>query len=193
MKPKSINRLFAINNVKTLGERIGMFFMILCLIFFILTLIIFGISFFFKNDWIVHEIIQLISGVCFTFVFCSIFITLIFMTRNWIWKLLGVFITIAFFYASTQLMVNVKMIYKDKVAYENKQFEKIVGIPKEVEYDNPESGPRVVYEIMFEDVTIQATHLWIRQDYFEKNMKGKRLEVFYLPNSHYAMEIHVAD
>lgn len=116
MKPKFINRLFTINNVKTLGERIGMFFMILCLIFFMLTLIIFGISFFFKNDWIVHEIIQLISGVCLTFVFCSIFITLIFMTRNWIWKLLGVFITIAFFYASTQLMVNVKMIYKDKIA-----------------------------------------------------------------------------
>ncbi|MBB2482733.1 hypothetical protein H5P36_21440 [Bacillus sp. APMAM] len=100
---------------------------------------------------------------------------------------------IAFFYAATTLMVDVKMIYNDKVAYENKQFEKIVGIPKEVEYDNPESGPNRVYEIMFEDVTVEAIHLWIRQDYFEKNMKGKRLEVLYLPNSHYAMNIRVVD
>jgi len=193
MKPKFIERLYKSNNVKTIGERIGTFFMIVCAIFFILTLIIYGISFFFKDDWIVHEIIQLISGICFTLVFCSAFITIIFMTRNWIWKLLGVLITIAFFYAATTLMVDVKMIYNDKVAYENKQFEKIVGIPKEVEYDNPESGPNRVYEIMFEDVTVEAIHLWIRQDYFEKNMKGKRLEVLYLPNSHYAMNIRVVD
>lgn len=193
MKSKSINRLFTKNKGKTLGERIGNYFMIICLLFFILTIIIFGISFFFKKNWIVHEIIQLISGVCFTFVFCSVFITLIFMTRNWIWKLLGIFITVVFFYAATQLMVDVKMIYKDKVAYENKQFERIVGIPKEVEYDNPESGPRMVYEITFEDVVVQTTHRWIRQDYFEKNMKGKRLEVFYLPNSRYAMDVLVAD
>lgn len=73
------------------------------------------------------------------------------------------------------------------------QFEKIVGIPNDMEYDNPESGPNRVYEIMFEDVAIEALQLWIRQDYFEKNMKGKRLEVYYLPYSHYAMDIHVVD
>ncbi|MGE8205992.1 hypothetical protein ACQKP0_15700 [Heyndrickxia sp. NPDC080065] len=195
MKPKFIDRLFISNNdnVKTLGERIGTYFMIVCAIFFILTVIIYAISFFFKNDWIVHEMIQLISGVCFTFVFCSAFITLIFMTHNWIWKLTGVLVTLAVFYTATTLMVDVRMIYKDKIAYENKQFEKIVGIPNDVEYDHPESGQKMVYKIMFEDVTVEALNLWIRQDYFEKNMKGKRLEVLYLPNSHYAIDIHVAD
>lgn len=83
------------------------------------------------------------------------------------------------------------LLYKDWMAYENKQFETKVGVPLKVEYDNPDSGPEWLFELVFKDKTLFVHHLQISRNDYDAHFKDKQLEILYFPNSLYAVEIKV--
>ncbi|WP_377336231.1 hypothetical protein [Peribacillus deserti] len=111
--------------------------------------------------------------------------------RSWPGKIVLFLFSAAFGYAGYGLLDTSFLLYKDKETYENRQFERITGVPDHVEYDNHDTGPRFISDLDFSGQIIDVHYLQITQDYYEANLSGKTLDIQYLPHSHFAVNVDV--
>lgn len=162
---------------------------ILCLAFFVLTFLLLLASVFVKEQFILREIIYTYCGASFAFCFGVAFLLMATFTRNIFGKIALVFFTFICFSAGINFINTSFLLYKDNEAFANQSFERIIAIPDKVEYDDPDEGPEYVLELVFKNKTIDAHNLEIHRSYFESNLRGKQLEILYLPNSLYAVKV----
>lgn len=158
--------------------------------FFVLTFILLGISELIDENFIASRMLGAYSAVCICTFFSLIFISLATgIRKNWLGKLFLSFIA-AFgavgIYHFTETSI---LLYKDKNAYETKQFETVVQIPIGEEYDDPDYGPEFLMELEFNGLTVDVHSLEISKSYYQENLSGKQLQVDYLPNSRYAVSV----
>ncbi|WP_102272994.1 hypothetical protein [Cytobacillus massiliigabonensis] len=163
----------------------------LSLLFLILSFLLWIISAIVKKQFILSEMLGNYCGLtfmlCFTFTFCLFLIG----TKNILGRIASIFAIIIFISVGTDFYHASHLLYKDRMAYENKQYETKVGVPVKVEYDNPDSGPEWLFELVFKDKTLFVHHLQISRNDYDAHFKDKPLEILYLPNSLYAVEIKV--
>lgn len=65
----------------------------------------------------------------------------------------------------------------------------MVAVPIGVEYEPPDYGLPKLMKLEFEELTIDVYNLEIYWRDYEANWKGKKLEIVYLPNSHFAVSV----
>ncbi|MGN7401604.1 hypothetical protein ACTHO0_17275 [Cytobacillus praedii] len=164
----------------------------LSLLFLILSFLLWAISAIVKKHFIMSEMLGNYCGLtfmlCFAFTFCSILIG----TKNIFGKIASAFAIIIFISVGSDFYQSSHLLYKDRMAYENKQYETKVGVPLKVEFDNPDSGPEWLFELVFKDKTLYVHHLQITRKDYDTYFKNKPLEILYLPNSLYVVEINVS-
>ncbi|KAB7670787.1 hypothetical protein [Bacillus sp. B1-b2] len=158
-------------------------------LFFIITIILWGISELIDENFIISEMIGAYSVTSIFLCFSIMFIAIIIGTRNWFAKIICFFIVSFMLLGSYSFIETATLIYKDKTAFENKQFKKIVAVPTGAEFDDPEHGTEFLMELEFNDLTLDVYSLDISRSYYHENLSGKSLEISYLPNSHYAVSV----
>ena len=162
---------------------------IISVLFFIITIILWGISELVDRNFIMSEMIGAYCAASIFLCFSIMFIAIIIGTRNWFAKIICSFSVCFMLLGSYSFIETAIFLYKDKTAFENKQFKRIVAIPTGAEFDDPEYGTEFLMELVFNDLTIDVYSLNIsRSDYLE-NLSGKSLEISYLPNSRYAVSV----
>lgn len=177
----------------SLEDRFGMMFIMMILISFILALVLVVISEWFVKDFILSKMIGLYGGTSFLICFFLTFVLIVVISKNILGRLVIAFFAFVTLYAAVNMAKTPILLYKDKHLYENKQFETLVGIPKKVEYDDPNRGPEFAMEFIFEEKVINVHSLNITREYYETELAGKSLEILYLPNSSYAVNVQVKE
>ncbi|QED46710.1 hypothetical protein [Cytobacillus dafuensis] len=189
MKKKKLQNRPEQGKFKQIQERFFIILVALCAVFFVLALLLWLASMMVKEQFILHEMINTYCGASISFCFAAAFLLIATSTRNIFGIIASLFFTIIFLSAGVHFINTSLLLHKDKEAYENQSFERIVGIPDQVEYDDPDVGPAYVLELVFKNKTIDAHNLQIHESFFESNLRGKQLEILYLPNSLYAVEV----
>jgi len=159
------------------------------LFFFIVTFILWGVSELIEEHFILSEMMGAYSAASMCLCFGLVFFGMMVGIRNWFGKIVCLFVAAVIMSASYHFMETSILLYKDKAAFENKQFEKLVEVPTGVEYDDPDYGTEFVMELEFDDFTIDIYNLNISRNYYAANLSGKPLEIAYLPNSHFAVSV----
>lgn len=177
----------------SLEDRFGMMFIMMILISFILALVLVVISEWFVKDFILSKMIGLYGGTSFLICFFLTFVLIVVISKNILGRLVIAFFAFVTLYAAVNMAKTPILLYKDIDLYENQQFEKLVGIPNKVEYDDPNRGPEFAMELIFEDKVINVHSLNITREYYETELAGKSLEILYLPNSSYAVNVQVKE
>lgn len=163
----------------------------LSLLFLILSFLLWIISAITKEEFILSKMLGNYCGLSFMLCFAFIFCTILIGTKNFFGKIASVFAIIVFFSVGKDFYDSSNLLFKDRKAYENNQFETKIGVPEKVEYDNPDSGPEWLFELVYKDKTLFVHHLQITRNDYESYYKNKPLKILYLPNSLYAVEIKV--
>ncbi|MEH7180600.1 hypothetical protein [Neobacillus vireti] len=127
--------------------------------FLIVTFILWGISELFEENFIMSEMVGAYCGASMCLCFGLIFTGLIIGTRNWFGKILGLLAAAVFMSVGYSFIETSILLYKDKEAFENKEFEKLVAIPIGAEYDDPDYGTEYLMELKFNDFTIDVCGL----------------------------------
>lgn len=143
----------------------------------------------YKEHFIVHEMMNALAAAGVSVCFGIGFIGLVFGIKNWFGKMMGavsaiIMIGVGYSFAETSAL-----LYKDKVAYENQDFEEMVALPIGEEYEPPDYGLPKLMKLEFEKLTIDVYNLEILRRDYEANWKGKPLEIVYLPNSRFAVSV----
>jgi hypothetical protein len=157
-----------------------------CLLFLIVSFLLWGASEW-TNDFIWSEILGLITAVSMCLCFSLAFLTGVWAMESWFWRIFMLLFTIVLFSTGVHFVKEAHLLYKDRDAYENKEFEFVEGIPAGAEYDDPETGPEFVMELIFDDVMVNVYSMDISRSYYEERLEGRKLKIAYLPNSHYAV------
>lgn len=174
---------------KNRRETLAGVFVFIGMCFLIVTLILWGISELAEENFIISEMFGAYSSASMCLCFGLVFIGLIIGTRNWLARIFCLFIAAVMLTTSYSFMESSILLYKDKEAFENKQYEKLVAIPIGVEFDDPDYGTQFLMELEFNDLTIDVYSLNISRSYYQANLSGKPLEIAYLPNSHFAVSM----
>lgn len=188
-KVSMIQRVKRIQHTKR-SEAVGIISMIIGLLCLLLALIFWGLSAIIK-DFIYSEILGAYSAMSLSLCFSFVFLGLLFAAEKWAGKIASLLAASLLFFASYHFLETSLLLYKDKSAYENKQFERLVDIPVKAEYDDPETGTEYVMELLFKDLTIDVYSLDITRSYYEATLSGKPLDIHYLPNSRYAVSLKI--
>ncbi|MEK4384393.1 hypothetical protein MKZ25_01010 [Solibacillus sp. FSL W7-1464] len=164
-------------------------FMLIAMLILLASFVIWGVSFFYKEHFIVHEMMNALAAAGVSVCFGIGFIGLVFGIKNWFGKMMGavsaiIMIGVGYSFAETSAL-----LYKDKVAYENQDFEEMVALPIGEEYEPPDYGLPKLMKLEFEKLTIDVYNLEILRRDYEANWKGKPLEIVYLPNSRFAVSV----
>ncbi|WP_080843680.1 hypothetical protein [Cytobacillus gottheilii] len=160
--------------------------------FFLLTLILWGISELVDDNFIVSEMIGAYSVsslfLCFGIMFIALFVGI---KGSWFAKIIFLFIVGFTVSGAYSFIETSALLYKDKAAYENKQFETIVMIPTGAEFDDPEHGTEFLMELEFNELIIDVYSFDITKSYYQENLSGKQLKIDFLPHSRYAVSVKV--
>jgi len=159
------------------------------LLFLIVTFILWGISELIAENFIMSEMVGAYCGASLCLCFGLVFIGLMIGTRNWLGKILNLVVTAVFMSVTYSFIETSILLYKDKEAFEAKEFERMVATPIGAEYDDPDYGTEYLMELKFNGFIIDVYSLDISRRYYEANLQGKPLEVTYLPNSHFAISV----
>ncbi|WP_040205892.1 hypothetical protein [Neobacillus jeddahensis] len=186
-KKKKVKRGFRI--FENRREAIAGLFIIIGLLFLIVTFILWGMSKLVEEHFILSEMLGAYSSASLSLCFGLTFIGMIVGTRNWLAKIVCLLAAGVLIVTGYSFMETSTLLYKDKAAFENKQFEKLVAIPIGVEYDDPDTGTQFIMELEFSDLTIDVYNLNISRNYYAANLSGKPLEIAYLPNSHFGVSV----
>ena len=162
---------------------------IIGLLFFIITLILWGISELSDENFIFSEMLGAYSAASLCLCFGIFFMAMMIGTRNWFAKIICLLITALMMITSFAFIETSISVYKDKTAYENRQFETVVAVPTGAEFDDPDYGTEFLMELEVNNLTLDVYSLNISRDYYQENLSGKTLEISYLPNSHYAISM----
>ena len=171
------------------GDGIIAVFMLIALLILLASFIIWGVSFFIEEHFIVHEMMNALAAAGVSVCFGIGFIGMVFGTKNWFGKMVSVVIAFIMIGVGYSFAETSALLYKDKVAYESKDFEEMVAVPIGVEYEPPDYGLPKLMKLEFEELTIDVYNLEIYRREYEANWKGKQLEIVYLPNSHFAVSV----
>jgi hypothetical protein len=185
-KKKGVHRLLLGESRR---EIVGGIVLGIGLIFLIVTFILWGVSELIEENFIMSEMVGAYCGASMCLCFGLVFIGLIIGTRNWFGKIVGLLVAAVFMSVSYSFIETSMLLYKDKAAFESKQFEKLVAAPIGEEYDDPDYGTEFLMELKFNDLTIDVHNLGISRSYYEANLYGKSLEIAYLPNSRFAISV----
>ncbi|MCE4049029.1 hypothetical protein [Bacillus sp. Au-Bac7] len=159
------------------------------LLFFIITLILWGISELSDENFIFSEMLGSFSAASLCLCFGIIFIALIIGAGNWFAKIICLLITVLMMITSYSFIETSINLYKDKTVFENKQFETVVATPIGAEFDDADYGTEILMELEFNNLTLDVYSFNISKNYYQENLSGKTLEISYLPNSRYAVSI----
>ncbi|ETI69790.1 hypothetical protein [Neobacillus vireti] len=176
-------------SVENKREAIAVVILFIGVFFLILTFILWGVSKLTEGNFILSEMMGAYCAASMCLCFGLIFLGMMVGTRNWFGKIVCLLVAAVMMSASYHFLETSILLYKDKAAFENKQFEKLVAIPTGVEYDDPDYGTEYVMELEFDDLTIDIYNLNISRNYYAANFSGKPLEIAYLPNSHFAVSV----
>lgn len=170
-------------------EFIGGIFAMFGVLFLIIAFILWGVSELIEENFIWSEIVGAYCGASMCLCFGLIFIGLIIGIRNWLGKIVFVLFAGVLLSVSYDFLETASLLYQDKEAYANKQFETLVATPTGEEYDDPDYGPVFLMELEFKNLTIDVHNLNISRNYYKENLSGKPLEIEYLPNSRFAVSV----
>lgn len=162
---------------------------IIGLLFFIITLILWGISELSDENFIFSEMSGAYSSASLCLCFGIFFMAMMIGTRNWFAKIICLLITALMMITSYSFLETSILLYKDKTALKNSQFETVVATPTGAEFDDPDYGTEFLMELEVNNLTLDVYSLNISRNYYQENLSGKTLEISYLPNSHYAISI----
>ncbi|KAB2330333.1 hypothetical protein [Bacillus mesophilum] len=161
---------------------------IISVCFFLLTLILWGVSELIDENFIVSEMLGAYSVaslfLCFGIMFIALFVGI---KGSWFGRIICLFIAGFTASGAYSFVETSDLLYKDKSAYENKQFETLVMIPTGTEFDDPDYGREYLMELEFNELTLDVYSLDITRSYYHENLSGRQLEIDYLPNSRYAV------
>lgn len=169
--------------------------MIVGMLFFVLTFIFWGISKLIEENFILSEIFGAFSAASMCLCFSLIFFGLMIGTKNWFGRIASFLAAAVIFAAGYSFAETSILLFKDKTAFELKQFEKLIAVPTHAEFDDADVGPEYVMELQFNDLTIDVYNQDITRAYYIENLAGKTVEVHYLPNSRFAVSVkkHLED
>lgn len=176
---------------ENMREAIGAIVVMIGIVFLIIGFILWGVSELIDENFIWSEIVGAYCGVSICLCFGLVFIGLIIGIRNWLGRIGFLFFAGVMLSVSYDFFEAAQLLYQDKEAYENKQFETLVATPTGEEYDDPDYGPVYLMELEFKDITIDVYNQNISRNYYKENLSGKPLEIEYLPNSHFAVSVNV--
>jgi len=164
-------------------------FMLIALIILLPSFVMWGVSFFIEEHFIVHEMMNALAAAGVSICFGIGFIGMVLGVKNWFGKMICVVISVIMLGIGYSFAETSSLLYKDKAAYENNEFEEMVAVPIGVEYEPPDYGLPKLMKLEFEELTIDVYNLEIFRKDYETNWKGKPLEIIYLPNSHFAVSV----
>lgn len=159
------------------------------LLFFIITLFLWGISEVSDENFIFSEMVGALSAASFCLCFGIFFIAMIIGAGKWFAKIICLLITTLMMITSYSFLETSINLYKDKTAFENRQFKTVVATPTGEEFDDADYGTEFLMELEFNNLTLDVYSFNISRNYYQQNLSGKTLEISYLPNSHYAVSI----
>jgi hypothetical protein len=180
LKNKKFHRPQSVSEWLTAISGIGSLFFLIC------SLVLWGVSGLIK-DFIWSEVLSLIIAVSICLCAGLIFLALVWAADSWSGRILMSLFTIVFLATGGYFINEAHLLYKDKDAYQNKEFLFVEGVPDEAEYDDPETGTEFVMELIFDDLRVDVYSMNLSRSYYEERMEGRRLKIAYLPNSHYAV------
>src|SRR5690606_30100632 len=122
------------------GDGIIAVFMLIAMLILLPSLFIWGISFFNEEHFIVHEMMNALAAAGVSVCFGIGFIGMVFGIKSWFGKMVSIVIVLIMFGVGYSFSETSALLYKDKVAYENKDFEEMVAVPIGVEYEPPDYG-----------------------------------------------------
>ncbi|MEW9108509.1 MAG: hypothetical protein AB2374_04110 [Cytobacillus gottheilii] len=158
--------------------------------FFLLTLILWGVSELIDENFIVSEMLGAYSVaslfLCFSIMFIALFVGI---KGSWFGRIICLLVAGFTGLGAYSFMETSALLYKDKAAYENKQFETLVMIPTGTEFDDPDYGREYLMELEFNELILDVYSLDIARTYYHENLSGRQLEIDYLPNSRYAVSV----
>lgn len=134
----------------------------------------------------------MISAYCaasLSLCFGIFFLAMIFGTRNWFAKIICLLITALMMITSYSFIETSILLYKDKTAFDNREFETVIAVPTGAEFDDADYGTEFLMELEIHHLTLDVYSLNISRDYYQENLSGKSLEISYLPNSRYAVSL----
>lgn len=179
-KNKKIKRPQSVLEWLTAISGIGSLFFLIC------SLILWGVSGLI-NDFLWSEVLSLIIAVSICLCAGLAFLALVWTAESWSGGIIISLFTIVFLASGGYFIHEAHLLYKDKDAYENKEFLFVKGVPDEAEYDDPETGTEFVMELIFDDLMVDVYSMDISRSYYEERLEGRKLKIAYLPNSHYAV------
>jgi hypothetical protein len=156
------------------------------LFFLVCSLVLWGVSGLIK-DFIWSEMLSLIIAVSICLCLALIFLALVWAADSCSGIIVMSLFTIVFLATGGYFINEAHLLYKDKDAYENKEFLFVEGVPDEAEYDDPDTGTEFVMELKFDDVWVDVYSMNLSRSYYEEQLEGRKLKIAYLPNSHYAV------
>ncbi|MGD6900049.1 hypothetical protein [Bacillus infantis] len=157
-----------------------------CLLLLIGSFILWGASEL-MEDFIWSQVLGSITAVSMCLCFGLALLAGVLAADSWPFKIFLLIFTVVFLSTGVYFVNEAHLLYKDRDAYENKEFEIVEGIPAGVEYDDPETGTEFVMELIFDDLIVDVYAMDISRSYYEERLEGRKLKIAYLPNSHYAV------